>query len=255
VIRASGVCVRLASDRGRLAWVLDGIDVTLERGRVVAIVGRNAAGKTTLLRTLAGVLEPSEGSVHWDGRDAATWSTRARAERIAYVAQRPSLSARFTVAETIALGRYALPTRPERVLDAIERFGLGAIADRLYHELSIGQQHRVSLARAWAQIESTGALLLDEPFAATDLAETDRSAKLVRQHAARGGLTVVVLHDLSLAARLADEVILLDGGRVAASGAVREVLTVEFLAQHFGVPFRLDLDGIPEPVIAARGIV
>lgn len=246
MIRARSISVRLGHPARR---VLDGVDASLERGRIVAIVGRNAAGKTTLLRALAGLVAPAAGDVTWDGQSPARWGARERARRIAYVAQRPSLSARFSVRDTIALGRYALPPSDARITSATRAFGLGAIAERIYQELSVGQQQRVALARAWAQVDPDGALLLDEPFAAMDLAETDRCARLLRQHARGGGLVALVLHDLNLAARLADEVVVLDQGRMVAAGALRPILTAEFLSVHFGVPFRLDADGVPEPIL------
>ncbi len=232
---------------------VDNITSAFHRGQVVAIVGRNAAGKTTLLRALAGVIDVVAGEVLWDGRPPRRWSARERAKRVAYVAQRPLVSARFSVRETIELGRYALPPSDQRVQGAIEAFGLAEIQDRIYHELSVGQQQRVALARAWAQVDANGALLLDEPFAAMDLAETDRSATLVRRFVSGGGLAIVVLHDLSLAARIADAVVVLEAGRMALAGPIREVLTTDFLTRHFGVPFRLDVDGIPEPMVGQDG--
>lgn len=244
MIRAERLAVRLGE-----RTVIQEISASLERGTTVAIVGRNAAGKTTLLRSIGGILWPSAGTVTWDGKPPASWSARERAKRVAYVAQRPALSVRFSVRETIELGRYALVEDARRIDGAIGAFGLEAIAARPYHDLSVGQQQRVALARAWAQVEPTGALLLDEPFAAMDLAETDRALRLIRAHVAGGGAAAVVVHDLGLAARLADRVWLLAEGRMAADGPVKEVLRPDLLEQHFGVAFRLDADGIPAAVL------
>ncbi len=243
-VRAERLSVRLGD---RMA--IREITATLERGTTVAVVGRNAAGKTTLLRSIGGILRPTEGGVTWDGRPPSSWSARERAKRVAYVAQRPALSVRFSVRETIELGRYALVEDARRIDGAIGAFGLEAIAARAYHELSVGQQQRVALARAWAQVEPTGALLLDEPFAAMDLAETDRALRLIRAHVVGGGAAAVVVHDLGLAARLADRVWLLADGRMAADGPAAEVLRPDLLERHFGVAFRLDADGIPAAVL------
>ncbi len=229
--------------------VLRSVSVRFDRGTTVAIVGRNAAGKTTLLRALGGILEPRAGRITWDGQSPARWSARDRAKRIAYVAQRPALSVRFSVRETIELGRYALVDDVRRIDAAIVAFGLEAIAERPYHDLSVGQQQRVALARAWAQIDPSGGLLLDEPFAAMDLAETDRALRLIRAHVRGGGAAAVVVHDLGLAARLADRVWLLAEGGVAVDGPAKDVLVPEVLARHFGVAFRIDADGVPAPVL------
>lgn len=249
MIRAEQISVRL----GGAHPVLTDVSATLERGQVVVIVGRNAAGKTTLLRALAALVDPWTGTVTWDGRRPGAWTSSERAKRVAYVAQRPTLSAAFSVRETVELGRYALAAAPARIRTAIADFGLDAIVDRPYHMLSVGQQQRVALARAWAQVDPDGAILLDEPFAAMDLAETRRAAQRVRAHAAAGGLAVVVLHDLHLAAQLADTALLIDAGRLVAHGRAGEVLVADRLAAHFGVPFRLDPDGLPEPLLAVRG--
>lgn len=225
--------------------VVDDISVALGRGELVAIVGRNAAGKTTLLRTLAGLLVPIAGSVEWAGRSPNRWSARERAHRVAYVAQRPTLSERFSVRDTIELGRYALRHEPRRIDEAILAFGLEAIAARPYHDLSVGQQQRVALARAWAQADPDGVFLLDEPFAAMDLAETDRAVRLLRAHVGQGGAAIVVVHDLTLAARCSDRVWLLADGRMAAQGPTREILAPSVLEEHFGVRFVSDADGVP----------
>jgi iron complex transport system ATP-binding protein len=244
LIAARAVSVRLGAQQA-----LTEVSVTLARGRSVAIVGRNAAGKTTLLRALAGLLPPDSGEVLWEGRSPMRWSARDRARTIAYVAQRSSLSERFSVSETVELGRYALAAAPRRVAEALQAFGLEGLARRAYHELSVGQQQRVALARAWAQIDPGGVLLLDEPFAAMDLAETDRTLRLLDSHRAGGGSAVIVVHDLTLAARLADEAWLLDEGRLVAAGATSELLVPERLSAHFGVPFERDARGHPVPVL------
>lgn len=216
-------------------------------GEVVAIVGRNAAGKSTLLRAMGGLLVPAAGEVLLDGSPLARAAPGERARRIAFVAQRPVLAAAFTVRESVALGRFALPASPARIERAIAEVGLSDLAGRRYHELSVGQQQRAALARALAQAERDSILLLDEPFAAMDLGEVDRVLSLLGGHADGGGSVVVVLHDLALAAALADRIWLLECGRIADEGPVASVLAPERLAERFGVPFLALADGTPLP--------
>ncbi|MDZ4756276.1 MAG: ABC transporter ATP-binding protein [Phycisphaerae bacterium] len=241
MIRCTGLTVALS---GRV--VLDAIDVEARRGEAIAIVGRNAAGKTTLVRAMAGLIPPARGDVLWDGVNVSSLHVRVRAQRCAFVPQRPQVSARFSVRETIELGRFALPPNPQRIAAALDRTGLDLLADRPYHELSLGQQQRVALARVFAQIADDGCLLVDEPFAAMDLGEADRCLKLLREHAQRG-VVVAVLHDLAQARALADQVWLLDAGNLIARGRPTDLFQPEFLAAHFGVPFGLSADGAPVP--------
>jgi iron complex transport system ATP-binding protein len=248
MIEARSVDVRLGAH-----LALSSVSVRLTPGRSVAIIGRNAAGKTTLLRTLAGLLEPDAGVVLWEGRPPSRWSARDRARSVAYVAQRSSLSERFSVAETVELGRYALAPAPQRVETALRAFGLETLARRPYHDLSVGQQQRVALARAWAQVDPTGVLLLDEPFAAMDLAETDRTLRLLDAHRSAGGTAVIVVHDLTLAASFADEAWLLEGGRLVAAETSDAIFLPERLAPHFGVPFERDARGRPVPIVGPGG--
>lgn len=221
--------------------VLEGVSATVRGGETIAIVGRNGAGKTTLLRAIAGLCPLRAGSVTVGGSNVETLRPRTRATRLAFVAQRPTLAAAFTVRETVALGRYALGGSPERadaaVDDALARFGLEGFRDREYHELSVGQQQRVSLARAWAQASPSTTLLLDEPFAAMDLGEVARSIAVVRAHAARGGAVLAVLHDLAMAHAFATRVWVIDGGTLAADGPIEETLEPARLERWFGVPF------------------
>jgi iron complex transport system ATP-binding protein len=162
---------------------------------------------------------------------------RFGARRLAFVAQRPLIAAAFSVRESVALGRFARRRAEDRVDEAVARLGLASERDRPYHELSVGQQQRAALARAFAQADADSVLLLDEPFAAMDLGEVARCAPFLRDHAARGGAVVAVLHDLAQAAALATRVWVLDEGRLVADGPMGEVLVADRLARWFGVPF------------------
>ncbi len=194
--------------------VLSGISFGSRAGEIVAILGRNGAGKTTLLRALAGLLAPDSGRITLDGRDVSGLPPRVRASRIAFAAQRPGVAADFLVSEVVELGRYALPADRDRVDRAISDCGLEAFRERRFGALSIGEQHRVALARAFAQLSDDGILLADEPFAALDLGEAERIRERLVGHARRGGTVLASVHDPARAITLADRIVLLDERRI-----------------------------------------
>jgi iron complex transport system ATP-binding protein len=207
-------------------------------GRLTALVGPNAAGKSTLLRAIAGLSAPIEGRIEIAccGRRGApsAWSARDRAAAIAVMPQQIRLPAGFSVEEIVAMGRHALPRLEARVREAIERFGLATLADRAVHTLSVGQQQRVGLARVAAQHEPGGVIVLDEPFAALDLRELARAVAWLRECVEAGSAAICSLHDLGFASRIADDAWLLDAGRLVGAGAASRVLARDSLAAIFG---------------------
>lgn len=221
----------------RAVSVLNGLDADAKPGRITALLGPNAAGKSTLLRCIVGVLRPDTGSVRIRGLEAASMSAARRARLIAYVAQRPIVSAAFTVRQVVELGRYALPPDAKRIDEAIAAMDLAAVVHRPYPQLSAGQQQRVSLARAMAQAADDGCLVLDEPTAAMDWRHVMRTMQVLRGLAQRGVTIVLAMHDLTLAAAVADDVWLLHDGRLAASGPADEAFDPELLRKVFGVRF------------------
>ena len=226
----------LSYSYGRLMALSD-VTVRADSGCVIAALGPNAAGKSTLLRCIIGALRPSAGGVSLGGRPAHRMKPRAIAQRLAYVPQRSVVSAAFTVRQVVELGRYALSADPRRVDAAIERLDLADVAERPYRALSVGQQQRVTLARVLAQISSDGVLVLDEPTSAMDLQHAAQTFRLLRE-LARGGATIIAaMHDLPAAAAIADEAWLLDRGRLVAGGVTCDVLAVERLRKVFGVGF------------------
>lgn len=222
--------------RGRGRRLLGPLDAQFQPGRVTAVLGPNGAGKSTLLSVLTGWRRPDVGSVHWQGRPLPQISPAALARQRALVAQDTAVAADFRVHELVALGLLpARPTDPEAcVRQAIAACGLAGLADRSVATLSGGERARAQLARALVQIEAlsppvAGAparwLLLDEPTAALDLQHQHALLQLVRQCALAGGIgVVVVLHDLNLALRHADDALVLQQGRARALGPVRQVL-------------------------------
>jgi iron complex transport system ATP-binding protein len=222
--------------------VLRGVDLELQAGELVALLGANGSGKTTLLRLLSGALHAGAGAVMVAGRPVGEWPRLALAQRVAVLPQHMELPEGFRVAELVAMGRAPHARRlfgstaedelaVERALrdaDAVD------LADRYPHELSGGERQRVLVAMALAQEPQL--LLLDEPTLHLDLAhQVSLLQRLRRLHAQRGLTVLAVLHDVNLAAAFAPRVVLLDGGRVAADGAPDDVLTPEALAQVFGV--------------------
>jgi len=243
----------------RSAPVVAGVTCSAPVGTITVLIGPNAAGKSTVLRGIGGHLAPQRGTIDVLGAAPHRVSGAALAARVAMVAQRGVVAAPFLVEEVVRFGRYALPADQERIDSAIDAVDMLPHAGRIFAELSAGQQQRVLLARAIAQVEPGGILLLDEPTSAMDLPSTGRTLRLLRTLAAQGITVVMVLHDLIQAQRVADRVWLLGGGSLRAEGEAAALLTPEMLESLFGVPFvRLESPGerplvLPEAGDAANG--
>ncbi|MEO1130388.1 MAG: ABC transporter ATP-binding protein [Planctomycetota bacterium] len=237
--------------------VLKDITAQLSAG-VSVVIGPNGAGKSTLLRALLGVLAPRSGDVLLDGQQLTRLRARVRARRIAYLPQRPMLSAAFTVEQVVALGRHAWGPDGPSVRRSLERVGMMDRFSDTFASLSVGQQQRVSLARALAQLDGAGSsvLLADEPFSAMDPKHTMQSASILQQLASDGVTVVVVVHDFTLARRIGDRALLLDmRGRLAAEGPAAEVLEPARLSEVFGVGFdACDVPGGPALIPVQHGV-
>jgi len=241
--------VTLRADRLHFGYrrgepVVRDVSLTLEPGRIAAIVGPNGAGKSTLLRLLAGVAAPWSGDVALAGEPIRRMSGRRRARRIAYIEQRATVAGAFTARRVVEFGRYGQGGGAGPIDRALARTETADLADALFNELSAGQQQRISLARALAQLDGADheprVLLADEPVAAMDPRHVALAMALLRELAAAGSAVGVVLHDLTAARRWTDDAILLDAsGRVAAAGPSAETLVPERLEPVFDVPFRL----------------
>ncbi|MBX3358091.1 MAG: ABC transporter ATP-binding protein [Phycisphaeraceae bacterium] len=224
--------------------VLQRVSGAFRPGSMTVVVGPNGSGKSTLLRLLLGALRPLAGSITLDGEPVAAMPGRARAARIAYIPQTPSLSEGFSVEQVVRLSRYARPRNDPAVSGAIEAMELAAISDRPFAHLSVGQQQRVTVARALAQLDggdvpaASQVILADEPCSAMDPAHELQTMRLLSHQADSGRTVVVVLHDLTAALRFAGFALVLTGeGAVAAFGTVRDVLTPAVLDTVFGVRF------------------
>lgn len=238
-------------DRGGRT-ICHGMNLTVNPGQVVGVVGPNGSGKTTFLLSLNRALRVAGGRVLVDGDDVTGLSRREIARRVAVVAQENEAVLPLTVRDSVALGRLATSTMFDYgndadaalVDEALARVELTGLADRLVTRISGGERQRAMVARAIAQQASH--LLLDEPTNHLDLRHQFALLELVRE---LDCTTVIVLHDLNMAARFCDEVMLLADGHVVASGKPADVLTPERIApvyrmrvdrvEHRGRPYLL----------------
>lgn len=228
------------------------IGMVAHPGQIVGVVGPNGSGKTTFLLTLNRSLRLAGGTVSIDGDDLAGLPRREIARRVAVVAQENEPSLPLTVRDSVALGRvasssmfsYGDDTNQAVVDEALARVELSELADRLVTQLSGGERQRCLVARAIAQ--QTSHLLLDEPTNHLDLRHQFALLNLVRR---LDCTTVIVLHDLNLAAQYCDHIVLLDQGRVVASGQPDEVLTPEVLRPIYHIEVaRIEHRGRPHLV-------
>ncbi len=246
MIEIDDVSVRLGE---RL--VLDRIGMRCEKGELIAVLGPNGAGKTTLLRGIAG-LAIADGRIRLAGREARKMSGAERARTVAYLPQGNMAHWPISVRDAVAIGRIPHGGGPGReraadteVIDtALAAADAAHLAGRAVTELSSGERARVMLARALA-VEAP-VLLADEPIAALDPAHQLSVLALLGRTAGAGATVLAVLHDLTLAARFASRVVVLDGGRIVADGAPHDVLDAALLGRVFGVrALHLEHDGKP----------
>lgn len=210
--------------------LLDGVGLQLPPRGLLGIVGPNGAGKSSLLRAALGLLPLQAGQVQLDGRPLGQWTARERAVRIGYVPQQALSHWDLTVQELLSLQR---PRHAGWLPQLIEACELQALLQRRFATLSGGEKARASLARAL--VHEPALLLADEPAAHLDIPHHHRLMALLRaQSAARA--VVVVLHDLHVASRHCDRLVLMAEGRVLAEGAPAEVLEATRLHQAFGAP-------------------
>lgn len=229
--------------------VLHAVDVHVHAGEVVGLIGPNGAGKSTLVLVASNVLTPSAGEVWVDGHPLKRLGRRSLAQRLAVVPQAAELPEGFLVVEVVRMGRtpYRRPwwgasnLDENAVLAAMERAGVMALAERPVEALSGGERQRVVIARALAQEPSV--LILDEPTSHLDLRYQAEVGAAARAAAAAGVAVLLVAHDLNLAARTCDRLLLLSEGRVVAEGSPAHVLSPERLARTY----RTNVDVWPAP--------
>ncbi|WP_173932052.1 ABC transporter ATP-binding protein [Chelativorans sp. Marseille-P2723] len=237
--------------------VLRGAGFSLSAGEVVGLLGPNGAGKSTLMRALAGLVTPSAGSMRFGGEDLAALASAGsmrfggedlaaldparRARILAYLPQTRTIGWRLSVRDVVSLGRLpwrrfgARPTHEDAkaVEAALKLMDIAALANRPATELSGGEQARVLAARAVAQ--ATPLLVFDEPASGLDPAHQIMMMEALRRLGTEGRAVFVSLHDLTLAARWCDRVVMLKEGRLVAEGAPHAILTAECLSSVYGV--------------------
>jgi len=233
--------------------IVDRVTLDVTPGVMAAFLGPNGAGKTTLLRMILGVIAPTRGAIAFGDRAIGEWDRREFARVVGVVAQSEA-DPLFSVREIVAMGRYPHlgAWQRERDLDrdaidrAMERCDVAQFADRWITTLSGGEQQRVRLARALAQEPSV--LVLDEPTTSLDIRHEMTTFELLRGLRADGVTIVMATHNLNLAARFADELVLMHEGRVIAQGAPMDVMTATQLESAYSWPVEISAhaDGAPQ---------
>ncbi|GAA1482627.1 ABC transporter ATP-binding protein [Gordonia sinesedis] len=241
--------------------VITGLDLELSAGRLTGIVGPNGCGKSTLLKALSRLVPISGGSVEIDGRTLDSVSTRELATKIGVLPQNPVAPDGILVSDLVALGRHPHQSwlrqwgsgDADVVSEALTRTGVADLADRRVDSLSGGQRQRVWIAMVLAQ--QTEILLLDEPTTYLDLARSLEVLDLIDVlHTERGRTVVMVLHDLGLACRYCDELVVMRDGAVVAAGAPSDVITESLLWEVFGLRSRVIADPVSSrPLVVPVG--
>lgn len=239
--------------------VLESIDLKLRSGSVTAVLGPNGAGKSTLLSCVAGLLAPARGDIELDGVSLHSMPPMQRARRIAFLPQTPEIAWAVDVETLVSLGRIpfqGLSSEQEdraAVARAMERTQVTQWSNRVVTTLSGGERARALLARVLAG--ESDWILADEPFTGLDPSHQFEAAELLRSVADHGGGVILTIHDLTLAARIADRVVILDGGRVVADGPPQTALTPDILHDVYRVDAQwlVDPSGTTPPLIAIHG--
>jgi iron complex transport system ATP-binding protein len=227
-----------------------GLDVALEQGEVLALLGPNGGGKTTLLKTLIGLLAPKAGEVRLGDRRIANYASSERARLIAYVPQSHAATFAFTVETVVLMGRtahgtlFSRPTSADRAIAArvLERFGIAHLSDRPYTMISGGERQLALLARALAQEPQF--VVLDEPTASLDFGNQGRVIREIRTLATSGHGVLFTTHDPNHAMAAADRAYLLRHGAQVGEGPVADVLTLDKLSTLYGARVRRLIDPI-----------
>ncbi len=236
MLTAEGLSVRLGG-----VSVIEGITLSMTGGEMIGVLGPNGAGKSTFARSLVGLVPRAAGRVTLDAQDIEGIPAAALARRIAYVPQAYAVHWPITVARLVGLGRlphlgpFSRITAIDRaaIEQAMRDTGTTHLANRTATELSGGELARVMLARALST--EAKALIADEPLTSLDPSHQLEIMALLRAHAESGALVIVVLHDLSVAARFCDRLLMIDHGRLIGDGRPADVLTDAMLAKVYGI--------------------
>ncbi|MET8875892.1 ABC transporter ATP-binding protein [Nocardia sp. NPDC004604] len=238
--------------------IVDGLSIDIAPGVVTTVIGPNGCGKSTMLRALGRLLRPQQGRILLDGKAITSMKTKDVARIVGMLPQSPVAPEGLTVADLVARGRHPhqswirqwSATDEDEVISALAATGIADLADRTLDELSGGQRQRAWISMALAQ--GTDILLLDEPTTYLDLAHSVEVLDLVdRLHDEHGRTVVMVLHDLNLAIRYSDRLIVMRDGRIVAQGAPADIINVALLREVFD----LDASVLEDPVSGRPMIV
>ena len=225
---------------GNDTYVLDGVDLSCEEGTVNTLIGLNGCGKSTLIKVIAGLLKPSEGSVTYGGTELSELSFKERSKRFAYVQQNNVLN-NYTVEEYVLFGTanrldlFAMPGDEEKKIakEQIGRFGIEKLAKKRLRELSGGERQIVSICSAMSQ--NTPIMILDEPCSALDILNKDKVLSTLKAISKEDGKTIIMsTHDPNHALYMDSNVFLMKNGKIIDSGAAKDVIIPERLSAIYG---------------------
>ena len=231
--------------------VLDNITLEMGGAQVISILGPNGVGKSTLIHSINKILDPSEGTVFVDGKEVSDYSLKEMARKIGYVPYSSSDTFPLTVVDTVLLGRHphagwkTTDEDLEIVFDVLEKLGIQDLSMRYFTELSAGQRQRVMLARGLVQKPKV--IMLDEPTSNLDIKHQLGISRTLKDLSRDEGILVIMIsHDLNIASRYSDNVILMHEGKIFDIGSPQKVLTVDNIRTVYGVNSRIiDDDGHP----------
>jgi len=255
--------VRLKVNKIEFAYnstpVLENISMELDRSEILGIVGPNGTGKSTLIRCIDRILKPQQGTILLDENDITTMNRMEIARKMGYVPQSTTRVFPASVIDTVLMGR-----RPhlgwksseedmDKVLEILELLGIVEFAMRDFNEISGGQQQKVLIARALAQ--EADVLLLDEPTSNLDIRHQLEVMEIMTNVVRKNGISAVMaIHDLNLASRYTDRILMMNGGKIFAAGDPASVLTVENIKRVYGVEVLVKSDGERPYIIPVRPI-
>ncbi|ANS28206.1 Fe(3+) enterobactin transport ATP-binding protein [Rhodococcus opacus M213] len=241
--------------------IVDNLDLEVRTGVITTVIGPNGCGKSTLLRALGRLLKPRNGSVLLDGKAIGSMRTKDVARTLGMLPQAPLAPEGLTVADLVARGRHPHQSwlrqwssdDEDEVAEALALTGVSDLADRPVDQLSGGQRQRAWISMALAQ--GTDILLLDEPTTYLDLAHSIEVLDLVdRMHEELGRTVVMVLHDLNLAIRYSDQLIVMRDGTIVAAGAPKDIISAELLLEVFGLEAAVIADPVSDrPLVVPIG--